>query len=320
MSMSENLNKENKQLNIALIKTLVFFDLFAYPLTAYEAWRYLPVTSSFLEVKIALQLLKDKQKIGGKDGFYFLIGRAKLLNYRQRRYHFANRKIKVARQAAKLFSFLPWIKFVALSNLIGRHNMRDGSDIDLFIITGKNRLWLSRLFCAGLMKILRKRPTKKNKRDKICLSFYVDDDHLDLQGLTLKDQADYYFYYWLAGIYSLYDRGGYHFYLMKNNQWLKKHLPNIDFILSNQAYTPTLIFKLPTSLSFKFSRYIFFQAEKLAEIFQKRIMPKDLKDIANLDSRVVISPGVLKLYLIDRRQEFRQRYFKQLEKILDKND
>jgi hypothetical protein len=311
--MKEVFDLNNKKLSTALIKVLVFFDLFYYPLTSYEAWRYLSIETDFLSVKKTLENLVKNNKIKEKNGFYFLFNREENLIYRKKRYHFANRKIKKAMKAARLFSLLPFVKFVALSNLIGRHNMRDGSDIDLFIISAKNRLWLTRLFCAGLMKILGRRPNKKNKRDKICLSFYVDDNHLDLESLSLKDNNDYYFYFWLAGLYPLYDKGAYHFYLIKNNQWLKKYLPNIDFLLSNQSYTPSLSIKVPKQgLAYRFFDYL----EKQAEIFQKRIMPKALKEKANIDSRVVILPGVLKLYLVDRRQEFRDWYFNYLKKYL----
>lgn len=309
-------NLLNKDINIALIKTIVFFDLFNYPLTTYELWRYLSISSSYLKIHKFLDNLKKEGKISEKQGFYFLPNREELINYRQKRYHFANRKINKAKRVAKLFSYIPWLRFVALSNLIGRHNMRDGSDIDLFIICQPNRLWLTRFFCAGLMKVLNKRPTKGNKRDKICLSFYVDEDHLNLENLTLKEGDDYYFYYWLAGFYSLYDKGSYHSHLINNNNWLKKYLPNSDFVLSNQAYSSALFFKSPSNLNCKLSKLFFSKLDKLAEIFQKKIMPTELKKLANLDSRVVISQGVLKLYLRDRRLEFKERFFKKISKYI----
>lgn len=311
------IDSDNQNIGLALLKNLVFFDLFYYPLTAYEAWRYLPLEASFFQVRQALKLLVSQQTIATKNGFYYLIGREKTLIYRQQRYHFANRKLKIARQAATLFSYLPWVKFVALSNLIGRHNMRDGSDIDLFIIAGHGRLWLSRLFCAGLMKILGQRPTKENKRDKICLSFYVDSAHLNISELALKSKDDWYFYYWLAGLYPLYDEGGYHFRLMKNNQWLKDYLPNIDFLLSNQAYTPSLKFRPKSHITSRFIKNILDKLEAWSQAWQWKIMPSALKDLANLDSQVVVQSGIIKLYLIDRRQEFRQRYHKHLAEVLE---
>ncbi len=323
INMENNYFLKNKGLEEAIYKTMIFFDLFSYPLTAYEVWQYLPLKTDYLTCRKYLDSLAEEQKISEKESFYYLKNQEKNLDLRNKRYHYSNRKIDIAKRMVKLFSFIPWLKFVALSNLIGRHNMRDGSDIDLFIITSKNRLWLTRFFCAGFMKILNKRPNKKTKRDKICLSFYVDEEHLNLKDLALKEGGDYYFYYWLTGLYSLYDKEGYYFYLMKNNNWLKNYLPNIDLFLSNQSYTPNFNFKKRKNIVSKFNQKVFSYLEKISSNFQKRIMPKVLKEKANLDSQVIISQGILKLYLLDRRKEFKQRHlnnFKNFSKNLNKND
>ena len=74
--------------------------------------------------------------------------------------------------------FCPALKLVAVSNLIGHHNLRNESDIDIFIVSSPHRLWLARFFCTGLMKIANQRPTKYCKRNKMCLSFYTSVDGL----------------------------------------------------------------------------------------------------------------------------------------------
>lgn len=304
--MENNLKK-------SILKTLVYFDLFYYPLTAYETWQYLPEKTDYLTCKKTLDSLVDENKISQKESFYFLKNKENLIDYRNNRYHFANRKIKIAKKTVKLFKYIPWVKFIALSNLIGRHNMRDGSDIDLFIIGSKNRIWLTRFFCAGLMKLLNKRPNKKTKRDKICLSFYVDSDNLNLKDLSLKNNNDYYFYYWLAGLYPLYDKDFYHYYLLSNNEWLRKYLPNMDFNLLNSVYKPK-------NKKTKKTNIILNLVENILAGLQKRIMPKKLKDEANSGSKVVIKQGVIKLYLVDRREEFQLRYLNHLNKYLKEDD
>jgi hypothetical protein len=216
----------------------------------------------------------------------------------------------------RLFSLLPTVRLVALSNLIGSHNLRDGSDIDIFIITKENRIWITRLFCAGLMKILRQRPTPSKKRDKICLSFYVDTAHLDLSGMTTGPD-DQYFYFWLAGLYTMYDRGAYHHQLMKDNTWLKDYLPNGDFILSNQSYRESPHSWYKPHFALKIWRSCCDFLEKRAQSLQMMIMPLALREKANLDSRVIIKLGVLKLYLLDRREEFARRYQERLRRLFN---
>ncbi len=312
------LNSNQQELSLSIIKTIVFFDIFSYPLTAYEIYNYLPYKAKLREVNNVLPFLIEIGIIKEKDCFYYLNYQSDHHLCRQNRYHLANRKLKIARKVAKWFSYLPFVKLVALSNLIGRHNMRDESDIDIFIITGKKRLWLSRFFCAGLMKLLNKRPTKDNKKDKICLSFYVDSDHLDLSGLSLETGEDWYFYYWLAGLYPLYDEGSYYLRLMQSNQWLKQYLPNTDFLISNQSYNPALKFRSKAPFIFRGIHKLLNKLETRLEKFQLHIMPQALKDKANHNSQVVIKEGVLKLYLTDRRQEFKEIFDQKLYEVLKK--
>lgn len=312
------LNPNQQELSLSIVKTIVFFDIFSYPLTAYEIYNYLPYKAKFKEVSDVLPFLIELGVISEKDCFYYLNDQGKNYVSRLNRYHLANRKLKIAKKVAKYFSYLPFVKMVALSNLIGRHNMRDESDIDIFIITGKNRLWLSRFFCAGLMKVLNKRPTKEDKKDKICLSFYVDSDHLDLSNLSLENGDDWYFYYWLAGLYPLYDEGSYYLRLMQSNQWLKNYLPNIDFLISNQSYNPALKFRSKAPFIFRSIHKFLNVLEKKMERFQLKIMPQALKEKANKNSQVVIKEGVLKLYLRDRRQEFKELFDQKLFEILKK--
>ncbi|MCF7860188.1 hypothetical protein K9M09_01020 [Patescibacteria group bacterium] len=304
------------ELSEAIIKIVVFFDLFSYPLTAYEMWRYLSVSVEFEELNPEIKKLIEIGQLEEKQGFYFLPGQEALINIRKQRYHYTNRKLKIARRAVRLFRLLPTVRLVALSNLIGRHNLRDGSDIDIFIIAKENRIWLTRLFCAGLMKILRQRPTPSKKRDKICLSFYIDTAHLDLSGMTTGPD-DQYFYFWLAGLYTLYDRGAYHHQLISDNVWLKNYLPNGDFMLSNQSYRESPRSWYRPHFVVKAWRSFGDFLEKWAESLQMTIMPLALKKKANLDSRVIIKAGVLKLYLLDRRQEFERRYQERLRRLFN---
>ncbi len=302
------------ELQLALIKIVVFFDMFSYPLTAYELWRYLGVSAEFKEVFAEAQGLITLGFIAGEQGFYFLPGQNQLVATRKQRYHYTNRKLKIARRAVRLFRLLPTVEFAALSNLIGRHNLRDGSDIDIFIIAKENRIWITRLFCAGLMKLLRQRPTPSRKRDKICLSFYIDNAHLDLSALA-DGPEDYYFHFWLAGLYPLYDAGAYHHQLMMANSWLKQYLPNGDFVVNNNSYRESPRYWLTRRLVLKFWNHICNFLETLARSFQLLIMPAALKEKINLDSRVIIREGVLKLYLVDRRQEFMRRYQERLRRL-----
>jgi hypothetical protein len=236
----------------------------------------------------------------------FLPGRSEIIETRRERYNFANYKIKLARRATKLFKWLPSVKLVAVANLIGHHNLRNESDIDIFIVSSPNRLWLTRLFCTGLMKITKQRPTKECKRNKMCLSFYAAADGLAMEPLRFKP-SDPYFDHWFLGLYPIYDNDKYLAYMRFKNPWLKKSFPNSLLLRENfpdNYFSKNLLDKI-----------LYYGANVLnswSKKIQVAIMPKVLKDLANRDTGVVLTDQILRFYLKDKRQEFLDKYNKRL--------
>jgi len=278
----------------AVIKTIAFFDLFDYPLTPLEIRNYLGEDRSLSDVR---RILKNTDRLAERQGFYFLAGREEIVGIRQQRHNYAARKIRIARRFARLFSLCPWVKSVTLANSIGAFNLRDGSDIDFFIITAPGRIWLSRLYCTGLAKLLGRRPTAREKRDKICLSFYLSADRLAIGDLRLAG-ADPYFDEWRRQLVLLYNKNNtYECFLAAN-----RLLPVEAAVVSE---TPNF------SNSF---------LESAARFWQLRIMPAELKAANHSSDGVVISDQVLKFYQRDRRREFREKYVQKIQELFKKND
>lgn len=294
---------------IAILKTIIFFDLFNYPLTNWEIWQYLNLEISLANLEKEIKNLFDGGVLEEKDGFYFLPGRSDLINIRRERYNFANYKIKLARRAAKLFKWLPSVKLVAVANLIGHHNLRNESDVDIFIVSSPNRLWLTRLFCTGLMKITRQRPTKECKRNKMCLSFYASSDGLAMEDLRFKP-SDPYFDHWFLGLYPVYDNDKYLSYLRFKNPWLKNTFPNSILLKDNfsgNIFSNNLL-----------DRILYYGANWLNIISKKIqlfILPKILKNLANKNTGVVLNDQILRFYLTDKRQDFLDKYNKRLQEF-----
>lgn len=302
-----------------MLSIIAFFDLFNYPLTAWELWRFGPTKQTYAE---NLQAIKEAD-LPEQDGFYFLPDREQIVITKQERYNIADKKFKRALKIAWLMSRLPWIKLVALVNLIGAHNLRSEGDLDFFIVTQKNRLWLSRLIITAVLKILRLRPTAKKSRDAICLSFWVDEAHLNLGAFRLPD--DWYFRYWLAGLAPLYDRADIYKKLISANPWLSQALPNWQpaKISSRRILLPRCVGRVREGFEFpplakgevRRGSNIFNKLENLVKNFQWKIMPESLKNLANQDTRVVINEGVIKMHPVDRRKEFAEKHKDNLAKL-----
>lgn len=296
--MFEVANDNQKSgLEKAILETIAFFDLFDFPPTVPEIAANLGNKFSLIEVSAALDNLS---KIQSARGQFFLPGRAEIINIRQARYNYYRRKLKIARHFARLFSICPAVKAICLANVIGPHNLRDESDIDFFIIAAPGKIWQARLYCAGLAALLNKRPKKDNKRDKICLSFYLSASHLNVSHLKLQP-FDPYFDYWLRNLVLLYNKDRAYDDFLTANGLPASHSGEKILAPNNQD---------------KKERGLI---EKLARFFQLAIMNPALKEAAQQAKGVVISDQILKLYLKDNRQEYLKKYGDKLQQVFAQN-
>lgn len=301
--------KTENNIKEAIIKVIAFFDLFDYPVTVFEIWKLGYWDIGILEYWDIINLLNSgwpDNIIESKNGFYFLAGRSSVIEVRMKRYNYTDKKIKRALLVAKLFKFIPWIKMIAVGNIIGSHNLKKKSDIDFFIITESGKIWITRFFCAGLMELLGLRPKEGDEQDKICLSFFVSEEAMDLQELTLGGaNIDIYFVYWLAGLVPIYDKANTYKKFIQANNWLKKYLPNWQPIESAGRRD------LGNGFSFFYYDLIdllFGGLEKDVKKLQLKKLPSSLKNLMNKDTGVVINDQVLKLHVKDMRKEYRKKW------------
>lgn len=287
---------EKQEIEKAIKETLARFDVFDFPLTDFELWQFLNIKISYKDLR---DFLKDNKLIQ-KEGFYFLENREGLIATRQNRYREANKKVALAYKRIKLISWLPWIKLICLANIIGPHNLKRESDLDLFIVTKDNRLWLTKLIATVLVALMHWRPTEQHSADKLCLSFLVDETSLDLNDCLINED-DWYFSYWLAGLRPLYGDEATYQKLLLENAWLNKNLPNWQ---SPYLKIQKFFNKKPIS---KKSFAIFNIFEKMSKRINYFLMSEEIKTKANKTTEVIVSDNRLKLHTLDRRLEIFKR-------------
>jgi hypothetical protein len=103
-------------------------------------------------------------------------------------------------------------------------NSDKDDDIDLLIVTKKNRLWLTRLLAVLLVELVarRRRPGEKDAKDKICLNMFLDETHL---GVPPKER-DLFSAHEVCQLKVLWERDNLYQGFLRNNQWTKEFLPN----------------------------------------------------------------------------------------------
>lgn len=102
-----------------------------------------------------------------------------------------------------LFSLFPQVQMVALCNSRAMGEAAENSDIDLFIVVRKNNLWTTRFIVTTITSIfgVRRRNTHglekrspeyiKRTKDKFCLSFFITENAMNLEGIRLQPNDPY---------------------------------------------------------------------------------------------------------------------------------
>jgi hypothetical protein len=309
----------------AILSTVVYFDIFDFPLTPLEIWKWLFFahpphrsyncweTQSCLNDSAVLQKL-----IQSKNGFYFLLNRERIVGRRVANYKVAERKYKKAIRFIKLLRFNPFIKMVAVCNNLAFSNASQYSDIDFFIITKAGRIWLARFWANFLPKMLGLRPTHSDTQDKLCLTFFIAEDHLNINDLQ-SSQIDLYLANWITQLVPVYDPDHLCQSFLQTNQWAISHFPN--FIPNQPNYRRQVDNNLLSFSWRSISKFFTWGplgngAEQLAKKIQLAFLPQHLKKMANQDTKVVVSDSVLKFHDNDRRSKFKEMFEDKMVKVI----
>lgn len=302
----------------SILAALVYFDIFEYPLTLLEIQRYLLSVENkgdkkqytLGEIREVLNSSQALSKIVRfKNGYYYLRGKDGNLRNRADKYFYSAAKYRRVRKVARLLSYLPFVRLIAVCNSLSISAAGKESDIDLFIVARERGVWWARLFSLLVLKILRLRPGQNGVKDKICLSFFVDDKHLNLAPARAGEE-DIYFAYWLAALYPVYDAGDWYGRLWRANNWLADGLPQSRPVmpLPGRWFARAPAFKLALEMCLG-------PLTPLAGYLQQHFFPLAIKKMVNLDSRVRVEPGMLKFHTNDRRLDYNQEFFRRLEMI-----
>ncbi|MBI5621784.1 hypothetical protein HY933_02905 [Candidatus Falkowbacteria bacterium] len=298
---------ESTSLSVPILKTLAFFDLFGFPLTAMEVWQYL-YSGTRANVADVQAVLEQMPQVKMHQGFYFLVQRPnRIVDERKEKYLIAERKYRRVKRVGKFLARLPFVRLIGVCNSLSYSNARADSDIDLFVVSAAGRVWTARFFCLLFLKLCGLRPTDKNRRDKFCLSFFVDLDHLDLRELALP-RDDIYLDYWINQLHPVYDVGGQYNRFLAANSWVKAQLANSIGLEPNLRRVIRLGWP---SRGVRFVSELLCSGawcERLLHWLQLKKMPKALRDKINKDVGVVVRPGVIKLISNDRREAYRNEW------------
>jgi hypothetical protein len=159
-----------------ILSTLAYFDLFNYPLTKREVFLFLPNNHDFEAFDNAICELVVTSFIFKIGDFYSLQSNYDLLYRRKKGNKKAKDLMNTAEQVAGFLAKFPYVRAVGVSGSLSKEFADDQSDIDFFIITQKNRLWIART----IMHCFKKLTFLVNKQHFFCMNYYIDEAMLEI--------------------------------------------------------------------------------------------------------------------------------------------
>lgn len=216
----------------AVLSTLLYSSLFHFPLTEKEIWQYLhsehrPTKQSITTV---LSRLCSQGVIVRESGYYCIKGEEHTLKERKADAVYLRSKVATGKRVAFFLSYIPTILFIGLSGSIAAGQAAKSADIDFFIITKNDTVWITRFITFALLSCMHLRRTKEmdTAPGRICLNYFIDETALSYSSVD----HDIYTAREIAQLKPLYNKAHtYELFLAKNN-WVKEYLPNTIFPFS----------------------------------------------------------------------------------------
>lgn len=301
--------KEVTSLKQAILATIHYFDLFDFPLTLDELERYLYGWSAPKEV-IASTLVSFSE-VAHEGEFYFLRGREDLVNVREHRQNLAQKLWRKVEHYASLFALCPFVRMAAVCNTLAYGNVKETSDIDIFVVTAPGRLATTRFFVKLLTQLFGVRAHHEKKAGRFCLSFFVTEASMNLA--PLAHHFDPHLAYFVLSMKPFFGLETYGDFLKANEDWVgayfkrsltpqpgaRKRYPVASFLRWISEKILSVFGALGESF---FSKYL----EKHDHMHKKKF-PKS--------TGIVIRKDVFKFHEHDPREEIAKKFLECLGRI-----
>lgn len=175
----------------AVVATLLYYDLFSFPLLATELERFAhgalgPGQPGGRADVCPDDLPRASEWWDSKGALWFLKGREHYTSRREALTRASVHKIERARKYAGLLQLVPGVLFIGITGSLAMHSAVPEDDIDFLIIAAPGRLWLTRaLVLSALLAWGVKRPDDGRAAypDLICANIFISADDL-----TIPDQ------------------------------------------------------------------------------------------------------------------------------------
>ncbi|HEU4471333.1 MAG TPA: nucleotidyltransferase domain-containing protein [Flavisolibacter sp.] len=204
-----------------ILAALSYFDLFEYPLTQAEIFQNLPRAYSYQEMSEGLAQLTGENWVYKFDELYSLQNDYARISRRLQANSQARVLLKKAEKIAGFLSAFPFVRGVAVSGSLSKNFADKDSDIDFFIITVANRLWIARTF----MHLFKKLTFITRQQDLFCMNYFIDEEQLLIRENNIYTATEVVTLLPYRGV-EVFER------FFAANKWSRAYLPNHSLRIS----------------------------------------------------------------------------------------
>ncbi len=283
----------------SILKTLLYSDIFDYPLTKDEVFRFLISNKNINENEFDKKIKSINSVVFRKDGFLYMEGKKPIISIRQKWFHESTKKIEIAEKIAQKLFNIPTVLFIGISGNLSMMAADKDDDIDFFIIAQKNKTYLTRFLLILYLKILGKHRKRGDKKisNKICLNMIIDESKLALP----RSFRNLYTAHEIAQLKPLVERNKTYDRFIKANEWIKKYLPNALLALQDRIlFSEKVLFQKLLSMILGLP-----MLEETARFIQRLLIKRNL-------TREVIEDNFIALHPKDYKSIILSRYSKKL--------
>ncbi|MBL8153953.1 MAG: hypothetical protein JNM70_07200 [Anaerolineae bacterium] len=206
-------------LEAAILRTILYADVFQFPLTVEEIHHYLMAeqTVSLEQVRTCLeQSAFLRQRLETAEGYTVCRGRIETVALRKSRDELSAHLWNTGEMWGRWLARLPFVRMVAMTGALAMRNAAHaGDDIDYLLVTAAGRVWLARGLAVVLVRIARVSGAH------ICPNFVLAETAL------AQGRRDVFIAHEVAQMVPLYGVDVYERF-REANTWVKAYLPNAE--------------------------------------------------------------------------------------------
>jgi hypothetical protein len=210
-----------------LLHVLEYFAYFSYPPTLEEIHLFIGEKISMKDLGEKLEKhpkIKSFGALGKSSTRYTFSTKVNLFELFKEREAVSSRKMEKVAGYLKILNRLPFLLLTGISGSVAMKNAKATDDIDIFIITIKNRLWTARFSAVILAQMLGIKRNREDKvvNDKVCLNLFFDGKNVKIPAHKQNE----YVAHEVLQLKPILNRVKTYERFLSENAWIKTYFPN----------------------------------------------------------------------------------------------